>query len=518
MVRINSRVISFIAFIVFIIAITLSVYFKNYELAVSGMLIIIVLTAFIPGWKSTLLTGIAGMVVMTGLVIYLRKDDGRIFDALFSQIYSLLFIIFTVVIIFYLKKMQQAYAYEKTHLSSLFENATEGIILTDKTAKIILVNPAVEKMFGYKATDLIGQPIETLIPMRFHGHHSQLRDGFYHNPSNRSMGQGRDLFARRKDDSEFPVEVSLSHYKQRNETFVIAFLVDITTRKVIEQNLLKQKIELENISTDIRKLNAELESKVEERTQILQEALQRLEQSQQELSESLDKERQLNEIKSRFVSMASHEFRTPLSTILSSATLVSKYPSTEEFDKREKHIRRIRDSVNHMNDLLEDFLSLGKLEEGKVGITISNFSMSFFIDEVVDEMRAHLKSGQDIEMVYSGNEEFRTDKRMLKNILLNLLSNAIKFSPEGKKIYLDAHTEANILQLSVKDTGVGIPEEDQQFLFDTFFRAKNATNIAGTGLGLPIVKRYVNLLKGEIKLSSVLEEGTTVSITLPALD
>ena len=518
MVRINSRLISFIALVVFVVTAASSIGFKNYELAVSGILIIIVLTAFIPGWRSTLLAGITGMVVMTGLVIYLRQEDGRIFDALFSQIFSLLLIIFTVVIIFYLKKMQQAYAYEKTHMSSLFENATEGIILTDKSAKIILVNPAVEKMFGYQVADLIGQPIETLIPTRFHGNHSKLRDGFYKSPSNRSMGQGRDLFARRKDNSEFPVEVSLSHYKQRNETFVIAFIVDITTRKVIEQNLLQQKIELEKISNDIRKLNAELETKVEERTQILKEALQRLEQSQIELSESLDKERQLNEIKSRFVSMASHEFRTPLSTILSSATLVSKYPSTDEFSKREKHIQRIRDSVNHMNELLEDFLSLGKLEEGKVGITVSGFSMPLFIDEVVDEMRAHLKTNQDIEVSFEGKEAFRTDKRMLKNILLNLISNAIKFSPEGNKIYLEAETKNEKLMLRVKDTGVGIPEDDQQFLFDTFFRAKNATNIAGTGLGLPIVKRYVNLLKGEIKLVSELEKGTTVSIILPSLD
>lgn len=518
MIKSNGRLITIVSLLVFTIAITLSITFENYELAVSGMLIIVVLTAFIPGWKSTLIAGVSGMIVMTALVIYFQNEDGKVFTALFSQLYSLLLIIFTVVIIFYLKKMQQAYAYEKTHMSSLFENATEGIILTDKSAKIILVNPAAERNFGYEAKELIGQPIETLIPMRFHHNHTQLRDGFYKKPSNRTMGTGRDLFGRRKDNSEFPVEVSLSYYKQREEAFVIAFVVDITTRKEIEQNLRNQKIELEKISVDIRKLNAELEGKVEERTQILQEALQRLEQSQLELSESLDKEKQLNEIKSRFVSMASHEFRTPLSTILTSATLVSKYPSTEEFDKREKHIRRIRDSVNHMNELLEDFLSLGKLEEGKVGITISNFSMSFFIDEVVDEMRAHLKPGQDIEMTYSGDEEFRTDKRMLKNILLNLLSNAIKFSPEGKKIFLDAHTEANTLLLIVKDTGVGIPEDDQQFLFDTFFRAKNATNIAGTGLGLPIVKRYVNLLKGDIKLVSVLDEGTTVSISLPALN
>jgi signal transduction histidine kinase len=345
----------------------------------------------------------------------------------------------------------------------------------------------------------------------------ELRDGFYHKPSNRSMGTGRDLFARRKDNSEFPVEVSLSHYQQKNETFVIAFVVDITTRKEIEKNLLKQKLELEKISNDIRKLNAELEGKVEERTLILREALQKLEESQIELNESLDKEKQLNEIKSRFVSMASHEFRTPLSTILSSATLVSKYPSTEEFDKREKHIRRIRDSVKHMNELLEDFLSLGKLEEGKVGITISMFNVKEFTDEIVEEMRTQLKAGQEIISEFTGENSFTTDKRMLKNILLNLLSNAIKFSSEGKVIFLRTENSGGQLKLTVKDEGAGIPEEDLPHLFGTFFRAKNAGNIQGTGLGLAIIKRYTIMLGGSIELKTRLNEGTVVGVKLPEL-
>ena len=274
-------------------------------------------------------------------------------------------------------------------------------------------------------------------------------------------------------------------------------------------------MELEKISDDIRKLNTDLEGKVEERTIILKEALQKLEESQQELSESLDKERQLNEIKSRFVSMASHEFRTPLSTILSSATLVSKYPSGEEFEKREKHIRRIKDSVNHMNELLEDFLSLGKLEEGKVGVTVTVFSVKDFVEDVVDEMKAHLKSGQEIVLDCIGDGNFKTDKRMLKNIMLNLISNAIKFSGEGKKVWLCTNTINSVLNISVRDQGLGIPEEDQPHLFSTFFRAKNVSNIQGTGLGLPIVKRYVNLLGGDIHLNSELEKGTEVVISLP---
>jgi PAS domain S-box-containing protein len=251
------------------------------------------------------------------------------------------------------------------HLISLFENATEGIILTNHAGSIIMVNPAAEKMFEYVKEELIGRPIEILIPEKFKHHHHQLREGFYQHPSNRVMGQNRDLYARRKDGTDMPVEVSLSHYQREGELFVIAFIIDITRRKEIENNMLKQKTELEKITDKIRLLNANLEVKVEERTLILKEALQKLERSQQELSEALDKERELNEIKSRFVSMASHEFRTPLSTVLSSASLLSKYKETNDQEKRDKHIQRIKNSVKHLNDILEDFLSLGKLNEGK---------------------------------------------------------------------------------------------------------------------------------------------------------
>lgn len=518
MFKLNSRYVTFLGIVVLCIATALAFLFKSYELAVSGMLISVILTAFIPGLQPTLIAGVVSMIVMTGLIIYFKEDDGHIMKAFLSQLYSLFVILLTVAIVFYMKKMRQNFDYEKTHMTSLFENATEGILLTDSKGKIVLTNPAGEKMFGYSSNELVGEYIEKLIPMRYHSRHVGLRDGFYEKPSNRTMGSGRDLYGIRKDGSEFPVEVSLSHYKQKEETFVIGFIVDITTRKEIELNLMNQKMELEKISNDIRKLNAELEGKVEERTLILKEALQRLEQSQQELSEAFDKERQLNEIKSRFVSMASHEFRTPLSTILSSATLVSKYPTAEEFDKREKHIRRIKDSVSHMNELLEDFLSLGKLEEGKVSITVSRFGVKDFIEDVVDEMKAHLKKEQEIEYQFSGEESFSTDKRMLKNILLNLLSNATKFSNEGKQIGLNAANSNGQLVLTIKDSGLGIPEEDLPHLFSTFFRAKNVSNIQGTGLGLPIVKRYVNLLGGDITLKSKLGEGTTFEVHLPQLD
>jgi PAS domain S-box-containing protein len=407
--------------------------------------------------------------------------------------------------------------FDPSHLTSLFENATEGIILTNNTGNIVLVNPAAQKMFGYSADEIIGQSVDTLIPQKFSHKHKDLRNNFYQDPQNREMGHGRDLYARRKNGTDMPVEVSLSHYKKDGDLFVIAFIIDITQRKKIENNIIMQQKELEQMTSDMRRLNTQLEAKVEERTLILKEALKKLEESQHELSEALSNEKQLNEIKSRFVSMASHEFRTPLSTILSSATLVSKYPLTEENDKRERHVKKIKDSVNHLNGLLEDFLSLGKLEEGKVTVIISSFAVKEFIDDIIEEMKAIQKKGQQIICTYSGEENFTTDKRLLKNILINLFSNALKFSPENGSVWVNTENVNQNLSFEIKDEGVGIPEEDQEHLFATFFRGKNVINIEGTGLGLPIVKRYLDLLNGQIFLKSKLGKGTTVNFVLPEL-
>lgn len=404
---------------------------------------------------------------------------------------------------------------DQAHMTSLFENATEGIILTNGAGEIIMVNPAIERMFGYTRNELKGQPIEVLIPDKYKPHHHQLRDGFYHKPSNRVMGQGRDLNGRKKDGTDMPVEVSLSHYRRDDELFVIAFLVDITQRKEIELSMLKQKAELEKITDKIRQLNADLEVKVEERTLILKEALQKLEESQQELSEALDKERQLNEIKSRFVSMASHEFRTPLTTVLSSASLLSKYTTAEDQEKREKHIQRIKNSVNNLNDILEDFLSLGKLNEGRVDKKVEKLNLKEILSDTLEEMKAMLKKGQHFELDCDGNCDALTDKKLFRNILINLVSNAIKFSDEGKTIIITGKAEGDKATVSVADQGIGISKEDQEHLFSSFFRAANATNIQGTGLGLHIVKRYVDLLEGEVILQSELNKGTTVTFTIP---
>jgi PAS domain S-box-containing protein len=402
-----------------------------------------------------------------------------------------------------------------THLTSLFENATEGIILTDSKGKIVLVNPAAERMFGYSSKEIIGEQVELLIPQRYQHHHKNLRDGFYKKPSNRVMGQGRDLFARKKDGTDMPVEVSLSHYERDGELFVIAFIIDITKRKEIERNMALQQEQLEKVSNEMRKLNTELEAKVEQRTIILKEALEKLESSQIELSEALSKEKQLNEIKSRFVSMASHEFRTPLSTVLSSASLLSRYTAADEQEKRDRHINKIKDAVKHLNDILEDFLSLGRLDEGRVQAKLSEFNCADVIYETIDEIKGLLKDRQEIKVNFKGAEVACTDPKLLKNILINLLTNASKFSDEGSLIQVEYERVGDNALLSVKDNGIGISDEDKEHLFSTFFRGANVTNIAGTGLGLHIVRRYVDLLHGTVSLQSELNKGTTVTIEIP---
>lgn len=405
---------------------------------------------------------------------------------------------------------------DTAHLVSLFEHATEGIILTNSKGEITLINPAAERMFRYEASEIIGKPIEILIPQRFHGLHAGQREAFYNHPQNRVMGSGRDLYGKRSDGSEIPVEVSLSFYKKEEELFVTAFIVDITHRKNIEQNMLQQQAELEKMTNDMRKLNTQLEVKVEERTLILKEALQKLEQSQKELHDALDKEKQLSEIKSRFVSIASHEFRTPLSTVLSSASLLSKYTTTEQQDKRDRHVEKIKDAVRNLNDILDDFLSLGKLEENKVEMQPVSFNIEEFMEEVMEEMKPQEKAGQQIVFLCEGDPVVYSDRRLLKNIIINLLANAIKFSAENTLIDIRSKTYPSYFEISITDNGIGISEEDQQQLFSSFFRGKNAVNIQGTGLGLHIIKRYADILKGTIRIKSILGKGTTVNVTIPA--
>jgi len=210
--------------------------------------------------------------------------------------------------------------------------------------------------------------------------------------------------------------------------------------------------------------------------------------------------------------MASHEFRTPLSTILSSVSLMEFYKTTETQDKRDKHIHRIKAAVNEMVATLEEFLSLEKIEEGKAQVKNERFNIRQMAESILLKFNPDLKTGQTIEYGHTGNEDICLDGNYLNHILTNLLSNAIKYSPENSSILFVTKVENATITLSVKDNGIGISSEDQKHLFERFFRASNTGGIKGTGLGLHIVKRYIELLGGTISVRSAINEGTEFTV------
>lgn len=237
--------------------------------------------------------------------------------------------------------------------------------------------------------------------------------------------------------------------------------------------------------------------------------------AEQDMVAALKKERELNEMKSRFVSMASHEFRTPLATVLSSINLVSRHAENGNMESVNKHVGRIKNSIRNLTSILNDFLSLEKLEAGKVRNRPEQFKLCELVNSVVEDIEAMCKPGQHIELTCGTSTDVTLDPQLVRNILFNLLSNAVKYSSEDKQILLMVDGSEDQLSIKVKDAGIGIPEEEQKHLFERFFRAKNATNIQGTGLGLNIVAKHVELMGGTIDFVSKLNEGTTFTITLP---
>lgn len=531
---------------------------------------------------------------------------------------------------------------------ALFNFASIGILITNSSGEIQMANKYIEQQFEYKPGELIGEKVEILIPARYAARHAKHRDNYSNNPHSRPMGLGMELWGLKKDGAEFPVEVSLGHYKIGDEHYSLAFINDITQRKETEQAItnlnahLEQKvkegsqslaitveqlsnqiketerkdIELERINAFlnniwnhagaiifvcdkdgliqffnpaaekslgyssaevINKLNVvrfhlpeEISKKSEELIRVNDQKplegfdviiaasqankdnnqewhylrkdgsdfyvslnVAALKDAQHEISgylgiavdisekkhaeiellTALEKEKDLNELKSRFVSMASHEFRTPLSAVLSSAYLLSKYTKTEEQPQREKHIQRIVSSVTSLTEILNDFLSVGKIEEGNIQPNYREYDIKEQAAEIIQEVQHLLKQGQSISYVHTGADSMvHLDSSMMKHIIINLLSNAIKFSNNDAVIELATEKTGKNLILTVTDKGLGIPDEDIENLFKRFFRSSNVTNIQGTGLGLHIVSKYTELMNGTIKCESKLGKGTKFTI------
>lgn len=254
-----------------------------------------------------------------------------------------------------------------------------------------------------------------------------------------------------------------------------------------------------------------------DRILVVENNVTRQKQLEADMHKALATERQLNELKSRFISTASHEFRTPLSAISSSAQLIGKYISEEDQPKREKHVERIKANVANLTNILEDFLSLEKLNEGATNYRPEVFDLANFLRESIDDMAGSLKEGQQVKFETSLSQTpIYTDRQFVRNIVNNLISNASKYSAEGSTIGLKVDQSPESYLILVRDQGIGIPKEDQAHLFERFFRASNCGNVKGTGLGLHIVKKYLELMGGGINFESEAGQGTTFTVQIPS--
>lgn len=408
-----------------------------------------------------------------------------------------------------------------SRLQAIIETAVDGIIAINERGVIESINPATCKIFGYTVEEMLGQNVSMLMPQP----HKHNHDGYLHNyltsGERKIIGIGREVPGKKKDGTIFPFWLAVSEFKLGEKRMFTGVVHDMTEQKKAEISLRQLNEELEGMVSErteklsdvVNKLlssNEQLQHEIQERKAV-EEALKRTEE---DLREALKKEQDLGMLKSRFVSMASHEFRTPLSTILSSASLMIQYIKAEQQDKREKHFQKIRSSVDMLTTILNDFLSLSRLEEGRVEVIMEDFEIHDFCRETIEDIQHILKQGQSLKLHHFSKQlVVHLDKKLMKLIMINLVSNAAKYSNEGAEISCTIKLHKNKLQMSIIDSGIGIPEEEQKHLFDRFFRASNATNIKGTGLGLHIVKRYAELMNGTVSFESTFGKGSTFTIS-----
>lgn len=296
---------------------------------------------------------------------------------------------------------------------------------------------------------------------------------------------------------------------------IVLSSIIIQKYKVMEEMVRKQFDDLKLIAGELKEVNTNLEEHVKARTKTLEDTLKELEISKKELSKSLAHQKELNELKSRIITMASHEFRTPLAIIQSSISLITKYAETGDKESQLKHIQRIKTVISQLTDLIEETLSLNNLDEKKIKLLSEKINVPVFISELIKGIPQTKEMQRIINYNHSGLEEIMCDKNSLKEVLLILTSNALKFSNGSPEVKITTHTTPENFVLKVEDNGIGISEKDQLHLFERFFRGENALNIQGTGLGLYIIARYIELLKGSVDVVSSLNKGSAFTVKIP---
>ncbi|MGR9115527.1 MAG: response regulator [Gammaproteobacteria bacterium] len=375
----------------------------------------------------------------------------------------------------------------------LFEANTSGLLVVDANGLIVMANPAFESMFGYTLSELAGRPVELLLPESIRNFHAEQRTEYSHHPVTRLMGERRELYGTAKNGAVFPIEIGLSPYRDDNQAFVLATIVDISERKQAQD--------------EIKRMNEVLEQRVTERTTELQVARQEAER--------------LANVKGNFLANMSHEIRTPMNAILGLAYLLEK----ADLDPEEHSlVKKIRIAGRSLLGIINDILDFSKIESGRLEIEQAPFRLNDVLDNVATLMSA-VECSSDVELIMGPAPEsmefLRGDALRLEQILVNLTSNALKFTERGSVSVtvtrISKTDERNYLRFSVTDTGRGIAQDKQQEIFTSFTQEDTSTSrrFGGTGLGLSICRRLVEMMEGEIGVISEPGKGSEFWFVLP---
>ncbi len=398
-----------------------------------------------------------------------------------------------------------------------FDSLLEGVCITNSKGYIVFNNSPLEEIFGYNKGELINKNIDILIPEEFRQVHHNHFTSYFKLPKKYKKGKGREFAGLHKKGNILQLEIGLNYFKYKGKTFAKALITDISSRKKNEIKIKELNISLEH---EVEKQTKELidtVNKLKTSNRRLKEEFQKKIIAENKAKEAFKKEKELNLLQTKFLSLVSHEFKTPLSGILSSTGLISKY-NKNLFNKNiENHTQTIKKLVYQLNSVLDDFLFLEKTETKELNYHFSKYHFCDFVQEIIKSSKSVLKEGQKIEFTPCKKDiEVYQDKKIVEIIIRNILYNAIKYSLDNTKIRIIVTTNKYITVI-IEDKGIGIPKEAQKHIFDRFFRAKNALCFQGTGIGLNIVKHHLNELNGSIRIESIENKGTTAIIKLPII-
>ena len=373
--------------------------------------------------------------------------------------------------------------------SSALDAAPDAMVIIDAAGIIRFTNRQVSALFGYKHEEIIDQSVEILIPERFRARHVGHRDSYVKNVRVRPMGPGLELFGRRRDGSEFPVEISLSPVEDVGRTLVAAAIRDVTSRKRVEAELIVAR----------------------EAAEAARELADQARQHADELREVADR---ANQGKSRFLATASHDLRQPLQTLeMLNGALRRRATDLHSIEA----LAQQGQAIGAMSRLLNALLDISKLESGAIRPEPTDFTVA----DIFDELRAEFASiaankGLQLE-IETCNDMVHSDPSLVEQILRNLVSNAVKYTREGR-VRLRCLHEAALVRIEVLDTGVGIAPDQLQYIYDEFYQVGVPTNVSrdGYGLGLSIVQRLVKLLTLRLDVQSEVGKGSAFSLILPS--